>query len=322
MILKERTYPLVLLQLKALIKRLHPQHERRSLVIEDFKKREAGYKGEVSLDYHLSFIDSQLYSILHDLRLPDERGRFFQVDTLIVSKKMMIAVEIKNIMGTLYFDSVFNQLIRTKEGIESGFGDPISQVQKHSLQLKGFLKRHNQPELPVCPLVVVTSPQSVIKTSSDHRKISNIVTHSINLPAKVSQLDEIYSKEVMNEKEIKKMARILIRQHVELRYSVLEKYRIKAHELIKGVICQNCEYHPLKRIRGNWYCNKCKWKNPDAHLEAIEDYSLLISPVITNRQLRDFLLIDSSTIAKKLLQSQNLSHNGKNKGRIYYLPPH
>jgi hypothetical protein len=71
MIVKKRTPPLKLLQTEALLDRLKPpNHPKRSLIEQDLKKRKAGYKGEITVDYHLSFLTDKKYLIFNDVRLP------------------------------------------------------------------------------------------------------------------------------------------------------------------------------------------------------------------------------------------------------------
>lgn len=71
--------------------------------------------------------------------------------------------------------------------------------------------------------------------------------------------------------------------------------------------------------RGKWTCLTCSHISKDAHIIALKDYALLIHSQITNSQLRDFLQVPSIYVGTKLLASLNLTHTGKNKGRIYHL---
>ncbi|WP_205173528.1 nuclease-related domain-containing protein [Bacillus pakistanensis] len=48
--------------------------------------------------------------MLHDLRLFDGQHHF-QIDTLIITSKVIFIIEVKNISGTVIFDSAYNQLI-------------------------------------------------------------------------------------------------------------------------------------------------------------------------------------------------------------------
>ncbi|MFE5428411.1 nuclease-related domain-containing protein [Peribacillus simplex] len=141
MIVKERKVPLSILKLRALAHRLPQSHPKIPSIMNELKKREAGFKGESAIDFPLSFLEPKNYFIFHDLRLQDQ-SRFFQMDTLLVSKKFALIIEVKNIAGSIYFDPHFNQLIRKKEGKETAFPDPIIQVSRQESQLKNwFLKK-------------------------------------------------------------------------------------------------------------------------------------------------------------------------------------
>lgn len=52
-------------------------------------------------------------------------------------------------------------------------------------------------------------------------------------------------------------------------------------------------------------------------MQALLDYSLLHSRTITNRQLRDFLQLDSPSTASKLLDKLPFQSSGKYKNRCY-----
>ncbi|WP_243292865.1 hypothetical protein [Bacillus sp. FJAT-47783] len=56
MIKKERTKPIKLKKLEALIRRLSSTHPKRPLVQKELAKHLAGYRGEQSIDYHLSHL--------------------------------------------------------------------------------------------------------------------------------------------------------------------------------------------------------------------------------------------------------------------------
>lgn len=136
MIVKERKMPVHLLQLEALLRRLPAHHPKRNVVAENLAKFMAGYKGEQAIEYPLSFLSETKYSILHDIRLFDQK-HYFQIDTIIVSSHFLLFLEIKNIVGTLIFDAKFNQLIRISDGtLEEGFPDPLLQVKRQEMQLK------------------------------------------------------------------------------------------------------------------------------------------------------------------------------------------
>lgn len=317
MIIKERKLPLSIQKMQALLRRLPPQHQTIPAIKEQLAIRLSGYKGEKEIDYPLTFLPNKDYFIFHDIRLKDE-AHFFQIDTLIVTKKFVLILEVKNISGTLYFDSLFNQLVRSKDGEEVAFPDPMIQTKRHESQLRRWFAANKLPKVPVISLVVISNPQSVIRTSQDNHFIHQKVIHRDFLPHKISQIENSHT-DMISEKEVKKWIRCLLKQHTPADFSILNRFKIQEDELIRGVFCEECNHIPLVRTHGNWYCSKCNHKSKQAHLAALKDYYLLLGCNITNRQLREFLNITSDAQAKRILRSLNVNIEGNNKGRIYYL---
>ncbi|MFV2047371.1 nuclease-related domain-containing protein [Metabacillus sp. YM-086] len=104
MIVKKREIPLIILKLQALLERIRPGQIKVPEIKNDLSKRLAGYKGEKAVDYQLSFLPEDNFYILNDIRLK-ESGRYFQMDSLLLNRYYLIKLEIKNIAGTIYFDS-------------------------------------------------------------------------------------------------------------------------------------------------------------------------------------------------------------------------
>ncbi|MCF6408373.1 hypothetical protein [Pseudalkalibacillus salsuginis] len=104
-----------------------------------------------------------------------------------------------------------------------------------------------------------------------------------------------------------------------MKMNVLDKFNLTYDELIKGVLCKKCSYTPMIRLRGKWKCNVCGTISIDGHLSAMRDYALLVNEVFTNQLIKNFLLLPSSSIAKYLLTSANLTSTGMKKQRKYRL---
>jgi hypothetical protein len=189
-IIKERKYPINILKLEALIRRLPYNYPKPQKIEEELAKSLAGYRGEQSVDYHLTFLPNKKYLILHALRLPGEGNRYFQLDTLILSSRFFLILEVKNFLGTLYFDQTFHQLIRTANGKEEAFQDPILQVRRQQQQLNLWLTKHKVPSIPIVPLIVISNPSTIIKAAPQHEEIlQNNVIHAATLPLKFELLE-------------------------------------------------------------------------------------------------------------------------------------
>ncbi|CAM3544699.1 nuclease-related domain-containing protein [Aeromicrobium ponti] len=318
MILKERKIPLLIRKLEALLRRLPPLHPKIPLINEDLNKRIAGYKGEASIDFHLDFLDSKGFFIFHDIRLPDG-PRFFQIDTLVLTKKFALVLEVKNITGILQFDTVYNQLIRTKNGEEQVFPCPILQVNRQASQLGNWFSANAiNGSIPIYSIVVISNQHTRIKVIPPHINLSQKVIHRDTLPTKIQQIEKSIKNEI-SDKLFKKIIRLLKKQNTEGETSILSRFQIKESEVLTGVFCPACNHLPLVRVNRTWHCTGCKSTHKDAHIKALNDYNFLIGTTITNKESRDFLHLDSSYTATRLLKSLNLPHTGANKNRTYTL---
>ncbi|WP_088070207.1 nuclease-related domain-containing protein [Gottfriedia luciferensis] len=319
MILKERTIPLTIKKLEALLRRIPAEHNQRSKVVEDLSKFKAGYHGEKSLDYYLSFFNKDRYFVIQDLRLVDSEKRFFQIDTIILSPSILLIIEVKNYVGTLYFDQSFNQLIRINEGKEDAFLNPIIQVERQKLQLRNWLEQNKYSNYPIIPLVVLSNSKSIIKASTNIREVASKVLHSESLYKKIEELELKYHKDLYTNKEIRKLAKLFIKQNQLLDQNILEKYNISINDLLTGVNCEQCKSYAMIRTKGSWYCPHCANISKEAHFQTLHDYYLLIGNSIKNSQFREFLHISSIYSASRLLSKLTLPSTGTKKDKVYYL---
>ncbi len=318
MIAKERKPPHKLLQTEAILRRLKPlTHPKRPLIEQDLKKRKAGYKGEIAVDYHLSFLTDKKYMIFNDLKLPMNPD-YFQIDTLLVTPHYSLPIEVKNISGTLKIDPEFNQFSRFYQGKETGYPDPITQANRQKLFLQRWFYNNKLPCPPVEFLVVFSNPSTILKMAAGHKLIPpyNKMIHVQNLVSEISKLNTKYSHGENKIIDLKKTKRLLLKQHQDQHSSILSTYQLQKTDLIHGVFCEKCT-QVMNRRTGFWHCPSCSRTSKTAHLQAIEDYFLLIKPSITNQELRDFLLLSSRKTATTILQSLNLTMTGSNKGVLY-----
>ncbi|MDG4657136.1 nuclease-related domain-containing protein [Ectobacillus antri] len=314
MIKKERKPPLKLQKLEALLRRLPASHPKYKEVEVELAKSRAGYKGELSLDYHINCFASPQHLIFHDLRLPYKQY-FFQMDTLLVTPSYLLILEVKNISGTLFLDHQFNQLIRNQNGEEHVFADPILQVRRQAFQLRMWLEVYKIPTVPIEYLVVMTNRNALLKS----HKSEPCVIHSEALHEKLQEFDRRYNQPVLCTKKLRKLSSSLIKADTMQQLDVLKQFSIHSSELITGVQCPHCGKFAMRRVYGTWRCPDCEYVCKQAHLSALIDYALLIKPSITNHEFRAFLRLSSINIAKNLLAALQLPYTGETKGRVYEL---
>lgn len=314
MIKKERKVSGFIVKLEALVRRMPEMEPVRERAISQLNKRKAGYSGEQKLDYYLSFLDDRKYWIYHGLRLSNG-SQFFQLDTLLLTKGFAIILEVKNWNGTLIFEPEFHQVIRIHNEKEEAFLDPISQAEHQSRQLKKWMAIHGFPDIPVEFSVVISSPSTIIKSPSS--QTSKKVMHAHRLLTNLNSIKKLYSIERLNEKQIKKMNQTLLKKHVDHDIDVMKFIKVNPDVILTGVHCPKCGSLPMIYHWGKWHCPACKSISSNAHHQAVQDYFLLIKPVITSKEFREFTHVGSLNSATKLLSSMGLLQKGEKSQRVY-----
>lgn len=177
MIIKERKVPEIVKILEALKRRLPANHPKYHVIVEEHFKRKAGYKGEVAVDHYLNQLPKEEYILIHDLRLANGSS-FFQIDTLLLTTRYFLIVEVKNLAGTLYFEKEANQLTRKMNEIEEGFLDPISQGWMQKKQLNQWIRQHSLPNMPLDFFIVISNPRTIPRTQPNNLHIFEKVVHA------------------------------------------------------------------------------------------------------------------------------------------------
>lgn len=321
MLLKAIEYPWRAFQMEALVSRIKSNHSSIPLINHDHQLIIAGYRGEMAVDYPLSFLPEDEYYILHDLRLWSGK-HFFQIDILILHAKYILILEVKNIVGEIYLDADLHQMIRIKDNEKTSFADPILQVNRLQRQLTSFLINAHFPNIPVNTLIVFSNTNSLLRLSSNQvSKYKNIIVHKEYLPELIPNLTLSFKENILTPIELKKLSSYFKKKHTPLEKSILEKYQIKDEEIITGVKCAKCSQYFMKKVRKLWYCFNCQHKSASALLPALRDYYLLFGESITNQQLRHFLNLDSVYTASRILKHLKLKVTGTHKSTVHHLTP-
>ncbi|MCD8511511.1 MAG: NERD domain-containing protein [Bacillus sp. (in: Bacteria)] len=321
---KELEKPLIIDKLEAALRRTHQSHPSRQQIQVDLAKFRSGYRGQQSLNYYYKFLDENKFCILRDLRLP-YKDIFFQIDEAILSIYLISLLEVKNNKGTLEFDLDFHQMIQRyiENGIEieKTYPDPIQQVQRHRYQLASWIMKKKYPSIPIETNVVISNSFTrILPPKPQHRSILiDKVIRPSDIQQRIHSFHQKHLNPVLNEQELRKLVKLLVKAHQPLGRDVLGDYQINESDILKGVQCPNCSNIPMIRVKASWFCKACSKYSKTAHLQALKDYYLLFGPKITNSIMREFLLLPSCSITVKLLNTLQLEHSGSTKDRIYFL---
>jgi hypothetical protein len=288
---KERLTPMKIILLEVIKRRLPLDHTVRGLIEQELNRRKAGLWGEKEVDKKLKKLNQKKYYIFSDLRLP-HLDTYFQIDTLILSKKFAIIIEAKNIAGTLYFDLQKHQFYRRNDdGSTKVFPDPVSQARLLKQLLSEWLIQHKLPPLPIEFLIVSCNPNSYFYISPTNHPFAKNICSLAGVTWEIDDLDDCYEKEIITDNDIKKISKALLKSNTPLEIAdILLQYKIAKSELLTGAYCPDCNFLPLYYRRGKWYCRKCDKHFKDVHHLAVKDYfSYIDLPYQTHNSETSFI---------------------------------
>ena len=320
MTLKERVMPIKLQQLRALEKRLGRLSGKMK---DDIALYEAGYRGEQNLDYHLGFLGVNEFEIVHDVRISNGRGNYFQIDTLVLTAQFFVILEVKNMVGRFEFNDELKQMVRIWNGEEVLMQNPLNQVRRQQTQLSDWLLDRGFPLMPIEQLIVFANPSTIVHSTEAGRHTLSKVVYAEGVVPRLEKLKSNYgkAKSYLDNVKLRKVAEQLKASHSPLLTSILKLYHLKPSQLQKGVYCPSCRTpNMVRRGRsGNWHCQSCPITSKTAHVQALEDYYLLIKPTISSAELREFLGIESKMAAYNLLSKLDVKRTHKNRHCYYHL---
>ncbi len=315
---KNRVLPVEIKRLEALNRRVKKLHPKKSEIYSSFRRRMAGFIGEQSIDYYLSFLTEKDFIILHGVRL--QYGQyFFQIDTLILTPYFILILEVKTYAGTIIIDHDNSQLTVLKDsGEEKTYMDPVVQVEHQHYQFSKWLQLYKSPQIPIFSYVVFTNDSSKI-VSRNNTPISKKIMRSTLLFKTIKQLQDKHNTTFYSTKDLNRLKRLIKKHHTPSNRDFAESFRIEPDDIITGVQCPHCEQFPMERSYGKWLCHSCNKSSKDAHKKALQDYLLLFTPLITINEMKKFLHIDSRDVVKYIIQSLELRGEGTTSDRKYDL---
>lgn len=317
MFLNERTIPLNLQQIIAVRSRILKNHSKQPRLEKSELKSWAGFHGERTVDRLLEKFANDKYTIITDLNLQAKKNDPFQIDTFLYTSYFGLILEIKNILGTLYFDKYSKQMIRTWNGEREGFPNPMLQAQMHQYHFQAWLNNHKVPPIPIVWLVVFSNPATILETTPGNEHIFQKVIHTSLLLEKLLELEAKYTTSILDKSDSKRLNRFLLKENTPHLTNILQKYEIPQIDIKTGVRCAICNYVPMLRVPANWFCPNCNHYSKNAHIASLYDYFLINQSTITNSQCREFLHIPTRSIALGLLSDLPLI--GTKGGSTYQL---
>ncbi|MDQ0352908.1 ribosomal protein L37AE/L43A [Alkalibacillus filiformis] len=313
MILLPQQKPSSLAQLEVIAPRLMKHSPVYQNVRDRYRREKSGYDGERSLNYYFNFLpQNAIY--LHGLRV-EERQFTFQIDHLILFPNFFLIIEVKNNAGLIKYNTETGVLKCIKsDGTYEHYGDPFIQARIQRFKLKKLLEPSGFTVPPIHTLVVFSHQDAVLEIEGHQPDL--IISQ--RLPWRVSELEQKYTTPIFSNDELLNVGKMLKTKHQPKEVDIMKECNVKKEHIRNGVWCTNCKKYMMKRINRNWRCPSCKHKDPNAHINALEEYKLIFESEIKNKQAREFLQVPND-VAKRLLKKTCSSYVGERKSRVYTL---
>lgn len=301
--------------IKHFIARLPEQHTQKKYLENQYHRKSAGERGEGKMQKKFKeFHVDEDFDALWDIGL--KKGDWItQFDGLILMKRCVIVLDSKNVSDDLHFNKQTGEFIRLNtSGERLILDDPVFQLKKN-IQFLTLWFKDRKLDVAVKGLIVFTAGNCIFHSKPDGA-----------LMCKTYQMNEFLYNILQSTPQahtplnINKIKRLLKASHTPyVRKPLCETYQISYGDLKKGVYCTSCGGYQMARHRRNWICRNCSSKNAAAHHFALQEYFTFVDNTITNKDLREFCLLDSADIANKLLRQYDFVISGENKARRYRL---
>lgn len=292
---------------QTLLRRLPIGHPEILLAENELARIEAGRYGELRVLRELEDMPFTA-QLITNFECISALSTLHQIDFLLLTSRYVLILEVKNMSGTLHYQSLHHEFHRTKfDGTTDHFRNPFDQAYRHQTMLEHYLAVWDMP-LPVTYAVVMTNSNARIDPSFGELPIFH-VTH---LRKYLRDLDSRF--------EVTDVDLVHLREKLDGTATVIPpRKRVDASEILPGILCSVCggiaEYN-----YGVCVCTVCGRHSRKGIEEAMRDYRMLIDETITNQEFRLFTGIGSVYTASKILSRLGMRSIGTKRGKIYILP--
>lgn len=292
---------------KCLLRRLPTSHLLYTNCLEELKRIEAGLSGEERVLRELLDLSGN-YIWLSNYQCYSPQKTTHQIDFIILCPHFTVVLEVKNISGTVSYQTVGKEFIRTRpDGQTEIFRNPFDQAFRHQQLLEQLFDMW-KIELPITHAVIMTNSNTHICPSFGNLPIFH-VTH---LRKYLSDLKKHYPIHRLN-------LNLLKRKLEDYACILPPRQKVSPSEISPGILCSSC-LNEMTYNNGVSICKSCGKQSRSALLETLRDYYFLVDRTISNRELREFAKLNSRHQAAKILSRLSLEKIGNTRSIRYLLP--
>lgn len=283
--------------------RLRAGHDAKSAAVSELKNSLAGASGEQRT---ASLLKRELdlrgeVRLLSDVHVPYKDGAA-QIDLLLVHAEFVCVLEVKNMIGELYFDTVNFQFHRVVDGRREGMRNPEAQLHRAVRAVSGFLG------VPVNGVIVLANRSGKVVEAPKHYPVVSLDY----LP--------FYLEQLANGLKLFDTAALVSKlENLPTRNSShhwLKRHNLTFDSLRLGVTCPTCRTCPLEWKERKWLCRICGFYSRDAHEVTLQEYALLFGNELDTKLAYRLLGVKNKYVLYRLLEKTALQSNVRGKRQI------
>ncbi|MDN3438181.1 nuclease-related domain-containing protein [Planococcus sp. APC 3900] len=283
--------------------RLPNAHESKAAVLLELKSSLAGASGEqrtaTLLKRELDLPGETIF--LNDVHIPYKDGTA-QIDLLLIHEQMVCVLEVKNMVGEFYFDSVNFQFHRIIDGRREGMRNPEAQLHRAVRAVSNFLG------VSVHGVIVLASRSGKVVEAPKHYPVVSLDY----LPFHLEQL--MQGSNLFDARALASKLRGLPVRNSSRRW--LERHNISFDSLRLGVTCPSCRTCSLDWRERKWKCVVCGFYSQDAHEVALQEYAVLFGDKIDTGLAYRLLGVENKYVLYRLLQGSAIQGDVRGKRQI------
>ncbi|MEK5040830.1 nuclease-related domain-containing protein [Sporosarcina sp. FSL K6-3457] len=273
----------------------------------------AGYSGECNADAYIERTQfPQMMKVFTDVHLSTSPKFTFQIDTLVITERYVLIVEVKNLKDTVRFvpnPPHLEQVLKT--GDEVVLDCPVHQIESNKSNLDEWFRQRGI-HLKTLGLLVLANPNTKVIDAPDDFPI----IYKKQIPFYLQKLQPF--ERILTSSQIETITRQMIVEQQQFNpFPLCSFYHISPSDLRKGLLCPDCHGQLRQKNRETWYCPSCSKKADDPYNEAIQDWFMLVKNSMNNEECRNFLRLKNGNAACYVLSKSNLVKKGKFKTAFY-----
>ena len=229
-----------LLQLENRAKEAKGETAKR--IAKEITNVKAGISGEKNILFELKNSGMDMV-VLHDIYLESEAGHTAQIDFLVLTPKINLVLECKNLFGNIEITRKGEFIRRVEYGGKThreGFYSPITQNQRHLQVLKecrsekcsklmSFLKNRWFDDF-YKGLIVLSNSKTIVDDEGAPQKIRDQVIRADQLVAKIQQMNRSSKESAVSLKELVEWGKRYLEMSKKNPTNYLEKFMAAEEE--------------------------------------------------------------------------------------------